>query len=319
MVRYLVGIVICWGALALADVVVWFDHQRAREGAPGGPIELTLVLAAFGGVLATGALLAAALKYHTARWPARLRSIRFSSESVTIAAAPRDGVAAVALEGRVQYVTEATELRAPVSNAPCVYHRVRVEEQLRRPGRGLEWCEHEDSCMAQPFVVTDTSGFVYVDPLADALKPTYPYLVPVDIDLETFVSVSVHESPTGVSGLPPEARAYVEAHRARLTALHGHVPIRVREAVLREGDVVSVFGTLSERVVPKGAFRHETSERVPVMSASAAAFRVVPARLRELRWLLAFHRRVVLGLVFCAALGLLVTGSTVVRLLRLPQ
>ena len=78
---------------------------------------------------------------------------------------------------------------------------------------------------------------------------------------------------------------------------------RVTELALSEGDVVSVIGIVQERVVGTGAFRQAASERVLVMP-SGSTFQILTARIEEIRWPVAFHRRSALGHVAMAALGL---------------
>ena len=119
---------------------------------------------------------------------------------------------------------------------------------------------------------------------------------------------------------PAQARAYIEANRAHLAHLDNGQRVRVTEVLLREGDVVSVIGPIEERIVQGGAYRADGAERILVMDGRSRNLsdairertypwlRVLPARLEELRWLVAFHRRLTLALVLGGVLGLVAMG-----------
>ncbi|MFT3769481.1 MAG: hypothetical protein QM820_28930 [Minicystis sp.] len=171
--------------------------------------------------------------------------------------------------------------------------------------------------MLRAFVIVDESGFVTVKPVLEHTEPVARSpAVPVDIDLDSFLSATVYESATGVADLPAEVRAYIDAERQHLAGLRGDARIRLTEVLLREGDVVSAFGAVEEHVVDTGVYRQDGGERVLVLAGFPRALSVIPASLEECYWLVTFHRRVIAGLVIGAICGLGAAGTVIYQLVR---
>jgi hypothetical protein len=260
---------------------------------------------------------------------------------VSIADAQPDSTTIVALEGSVASSALGTVLRSPLGGLPCVYHRVMVDEwQMKEAPYSKKdgtWFERDYRFRFTPFVVSDGSGFVLIKPLStDGEFETSSSRDPVYVDRPSekrvmarpiFPGVTVYESISGVTGLPPTARAYVEANREHLKRFTDSPRIRVTEVLLREGDLVSAVGALAEQVTPAGSYREEGSERIPIMTEAIGVPRVIPASLADLRWLATFHRRVELSLIATAILSLAVVFVSVAavavmemaRSIRVPE
>ena len=224
-----------------------------------------------------------------------------------IAEAPRGSLAVALIEGRVAIAIPGTELRAPLSGSPCVAHHVRVQQWVGDARWRWETLAYHRR--AESYVISDESGHVLIEGdnlLGEPDRSCSADSIKVDFRVST--RTVTHDSRSGVRGLPPAARAYLEANRKSLPSLDDSRRTRVTEALLQEGDVVTVIGPIEERLVPEGAYRAEHGARMLVMAHPPLMF-VYLARLQELRWLVAFYRRVLLALVVGGMIGVGIAGS----------
>gem|GEM_PF-4921239 len=303
-------------AVVFCHIAIW---RHATEYEPDGSKELTLTLLVSGMAATIWFFACAYTKADRLRRP--LVGVP-SLVRVPIAKAAHDGSTLAAIEGRVTRTAQGPEMASPLSDVHCLYHRVRVDTWRLVP-RGVDpWSSHYDRWQLEPFVVDDGSGFVLIEPY----KREDGTMDPVEVDVQISSRVTIHESPSGLRGLPEHARAYIEANREHLPYLKDDQRVRVTEVLLREGDVVSVIGPIEERVVQAGAYRADGAERILVMDGwprnlsdanrnrTYPWLRVLPARLEELRWLVAFHRRLTVALVVGGVLGLAAMGLGLARM-----
>lgn len=262
-----------------------------------GPLAIAGV---FGSGPAALIVFVAARRFRKTRWPEGLDAICPKPRRIRIAAAPNDGSTAVVLEGRVTSAGDEPPLRAPLCGLACTYYRVRIEtwDGTRLPGSPMPaWSRVDDRALLRRFVVTDDSAFVRIEPLVPEREARSPSIDPVDIELDEARSVTVHESITGIVGLPAETRAYVESIPAHSTWHLSDRRVRVVEARIQEGHIVSVFGTINDRFALSAPEPTQGAEFRGTMSGFPKTLRVVLATLEEIRWLESVNQYIVLGLI----------------------
>jgi hypothetical protein len=132
------------------------------------------------------------------------------------------------------------------------------------------------------------------------------------MDVLRVATVLEYESQGGVEGLPPPARAYVEANEERLGAVKDQTFIRVSEMLVREGDVVTVIGRFHAETDGEGSYRSPEAPSSEVALALSPDSVVLPARVADLRWFLAVHRGVFVVLVGWAAMLILAAAAGLV-------
>lgn len=287
-----------------------FARSSFRPYAPMPAAVLEVLL----GMAVTGHLLVAAFHYRRRTWSRRLGAFP-GFPAVAIASAPRGSAAPVTIEGRLRRIA-ATQDHAPLlGGEPCLYHRLVIERWMQRshdssPG----WRQVHRRWRIEPFCVADASGFVLVEPVLEAdPNDEYGILDPVQVDVEVFTGFAVHEALSGVEGLPAAVRAYLEANVRDLKPAALGDRFRVTEVVLRDGDCASVVGFVEERKVPAGSYREDGMDCVLAMAGFPRRLAVVPAPLHEVRWLAAFDRSFVIGLVGLAALCIAAVAFAMAR------
>jgi hypothetical protein len=262
-----------------------------------------------------GACLAAisitgALVYRRRRWPRPALARMLTVAPKAISAAPHDASTLVLVEGRVACTAQRSPHSAPLDGGPCVYHRVLVEQWSPHPSRRDSWTILSDQRCIGPLNVIDESGFVLVERSGQAEGADDP----VEGDLRLFSHVIEHDSPTGLRGLAPEARAYVETNRKVLAGLDAERRLRVTELVIREGDVVSLVGAVEKRPAPPGSYRPEDGATILVMDSAHSEVHLVPARLSEIRRLITLQHCLTAVLVVTALLALGHAGLGALRM-----
>lgn len=309
---YLAVNALCIGGLALGIFVLDRHDGKSHSREPA---TLYLFVPIVGGLVAAALTVMVAASHRKGRWPQLNPALHpiHDLARVPIAAALRDTSNWIAMEGRVAPARLDAGIAAPLSGSRCLYYCVVVEEWWPQPNGSVfengEWSEIHRQWKIQPFAVTDESGFLLVDPCEELQK-----LDPVEVHTDFCSALAVHESRAGLQGLSAVARAYVEATSAERVALPGaEKRIRVTEIAIREGDMVSVLGSVEQRVEQAIAFREEGGQRVLAMAGIPL---VLPARLDDIRWLVAFHRRFMLALIVGVVLALGVVGFAVVELVE---
>ena len=176
----------------------------------------------------------------------RRRAIR-SALPVAIAEAQAGRV--VKLTGRVAYLTE--PLLAPLSQRPCAYYLVTVDE-YRSSGKSGSWVN----------IIRDTAGvdFLLEDGTGRARVVNQSMAV---------VAVSDAKYTSGVLDEPtPELQAYLAKHDKTSTGWIFNKSMRYHEAVFEAGETVAIVGQVGfERDpggVPDGTSYRSTPQRAVI-------------------------------------------------------
>lgn len=125
-----------------------------------------------------------------------------ATERSDIGTLPAAGL--VEVTGRVHEVPDL--LTAPVSGADCIAYTVRVEEYRRDDDITKEWVTVSDVDRATPFVLTDDTGTVTVEPEPDG-DLSYPETAREEVEAGEAVSLS---TPVGGTGDDDYERRVVE-------------------------------------------------------------------------------------------------------------
>lgn len=134
----------------------------------------------------------------------------FASNVRNMLATARSDIRGLPSAGLVEVVGRVYEvpdpLTAPVSGADCIAYAVRAEEYRRDDDLTKEWVTVSDVDRATPFVLTDDTGTVTVDPDPSG-DLTYPETAREEVDAGGPVSLS---TPIGGTGDDDYRRRVVE-------------------------------------------------------------------------------------------------------------
>jgi len=158
--------------------------------------------------------------------------------------------------GRVELAGRArgrSPLRAPITGAPCVFFRFRVEEE-RRSGKSRTWhTVASGASEAVPFELEDETGRILLDPrgaqleLEPQLRETDPAVTPA---LREIIGGSGHSLGAWLLGSPR---------------------LRVTEARIHDGDALYVFGLAQTRAGVAAEARRALAEELRSLKADPGA------------------------------------------------
>lgn len=231
-----------------------------------------------------------------------------------IAAKPPElsGPRPVALDGRVSPAPDGMPLEAPLSGAPCVYYRVVVEQWTAGAFPRSDWSTLDDQWRREAFVLLAESGSLTVERREEDANRRD--------SVEAFSLISsvaeVHDSPSGIDGLPPRVQAYLEASqrpyqladRTKQLFFDRRKRTRVTEITLAEGDLIFVTGFAEQRGGEADMFPDAMTDRYRIIPAPLL-LRIFPAPLADLLWVRSFHqwftRALIAGGMLCAGMSVL--------------
>jgi hypothetical protein len=317
--RQLAAVAITCGAGLLAVAVMALDASRRGHPLTVPAVEAWLVEVELV-VLAVVFVCLAGMKRELYRCPIRdpwwglTPEERRAAALDVIAAKARElpGPRPVALDGRVSPAPDGMPLEAPLSRARCVYYRVVVEQWTADSFPRSDWSTLDDQWQREAFVLSAESGPMTVERWAnDANRRDC---------VEAFSSISsvahIHDSPSGVDGLPPHVRAYVEATERPYQLVDRTQPLffdrrkrtRVTELTLAEGDLIFVTGFAEQRGGEADMFPDAMTDRCLIIPARLL-LRIFPAPLADLLWVRSFHRwftrALIAGGMLCAGMSIL--------------
>lgn len=314
---YLKVTVALYAMFSLAAALIYTGHGRNPSQPRDFALRPASLIFMFSGFPAGLAAAAAAMRYHKARWrPLGGARGRGRGRGSRLGRTADDDV--VTIEGKVRGMADGERLVGPVSGAPCVYYRVRVEHHDGGAwtSRSGGWWKVRDGALLLPFTVSENGETIRLEPVVRRDEATAPNIFPVDIDFDLVDWATVSESDAGLKGLSDGARRHVESVAASMLEHWDNARLRVTELALHEGDDVVLVGHAKWQKEPVGAFRVEGAVRVGIMCGFPDTVRVAPATLRDLAWLRRFDITVLISLVFLSICSLSASVSIAMKFVR---